>query len=196
METPVNIAAAVVLIGAAIALESLKVPLLKKGQIGRICACLCALASGATFALTPVMDAFQSLVAVITDVLGWVVGIAVSMTSALLEGADQPGINMGDAFNHDVARGLVLIGSACVVVFLAARAAPAKIVGGHLSERDVWVAFIVPFIVTVTLTGLQDAAAGPIEWVRATFTEKVDSQIPDGPSPSPGKNVTPTGGGR
>ena len=178
METPVNIAAAVVLIGAAIALESLKIPLLKKGQIGRICACACALASGATFALTPVMDAFHAFVAVATDVLGWVVGVSVSLTSALLEGADQPGINMGDGFNHQVAQGLVLAGSACVVVFLAARAAPAKVAGGHLSDRDVFVAFFVPFIVTITLTGLGDAAAGPIEWVRVTFTEKVDSQIP------------------
>ena len=178
METPVNVAAAMVCLGGAIALESLKIQLLKKGQVGRICACMCALASGATFAMTPVMDAFHSLVAVFTDVLGWGVGVAVSLFSAVLQAADQPGLDMGKGFNYDVARGAVLIASTCVVVFLIARAAPTKFVGGYLSEKDVCVAFFVPFIVTVSLTGFADAASGPIEWVRATFTEQVDSQIP------------------
>lgn len=178
METPVNVAAAVILLGGAIALDSLKIPLLEKGQVGRIGACLCAIASGATFALTPVMDAFHALAAALTDVLGWGVGVAVSLTSAALQAADQPGLNMGAGFNHDAARGAVLIGSTCLVVVLIARAAPAKIVGGYLSEKDVYVAFFVPFVVTASLTGLADAVSGPIEWVRSTFTEQVESQIP------------------
>ena len=163
----ITTAVVVLIIGVMIEMSDAK--LLKKAQVGRIATAMCMIASASVFVDTPILSAFKVLVSMGEDLLAWVISVVLGLFS----------VGTSSEFNHGLAHGAVVGGSLGLVVFLVFKAAPKQLFGGSLSKRyAIFGAFAVPFALHVGLTGVKDAAAGPIGWTQTTINDPIKAQIP------------------